>query len=90
MFLVSVSACESNLHKSNQKPCEQSPTNLKLIEAWSQTLMQRELAKKRLAYAEEALDDYAFEMNHIMGPTQYNRVLEKYLSAIHGPVPPPK
>lgn len=52
--------------------------------------MQRELAKKRLAYAEEALDDYAFEMNHIMGPTQYNRVLEKYLSAIHGPVPPPK
>ena len=33
-------------------------------------------------YAQEALDDYAFEITHIIGQTEYDRFLEMYLGAI--------
>ena len=69
-------------HKSYQKPCEQPLGDWELMEVWSQALVQRELARKRLGYAEEAFDDYAFEISHIIGPTQHNQFLEKYLNVI--------
>ena len=69
-------------HKSYQKSCGQPLTDWKLIEVWSQAMIERELARKRLTYAEEAFDDYTFEICHIIRPTQHNQLLEKYLNVI--------
>lgn len=69
-------------HKPYQKPCGQPLTDQELIEMWSQALVQKELAKKSLACAEEAFDDYAFEIIHIIGQAQHDQFLEKYLTVV--------
>ena len=69
-------------HKSYQKPCEPALTDRGLIEVWSQAMIQRELARKTLAYVEEAFDDYVFEIRDIFREAQYNQFLEKYLNVI--------
>ncbi|KIM69109.1 hypothetical protein SCLCIDRAFT_820463 [Scleroderma citrinum Foug A] len=81
---VTSSRSDHGVHSHSQvlKPCEQPLTNLELIELWSRALIQRELARKRLDYAQEALDDYAFEITHIIGQTEYDPFLEMYLGAI--------
>ncbi|KAL4063940.1 hypothetical protein V8B97DRAFT_1843068, partial [Scleroderma yunnanense] len=69
-------------HSQILKLCEQPLTDQELIELWSQALIQRELARKRLTYAEKAFDDYMFEISHIIEPTQHDWFLEKYLGVI--------
>ncbi|KAL4063946.1 hypothetical protein V8B97DRAFT_1876443 [Scleroderma yunnanense] len=64
------------------QPSEQHLTNQKLIELWSQALIQRELARKRMTEVEVAFDHYASEIICIIGQTEYNGFLEMYLNAI--------
>ena len=54
-----------------------------LFDVWSQALLERELAKKRLAETEAALDLYATKITSAIGQAEYERYLSKYLKAIH-------
>ena len=53
------------------------------MELWSWSLVQRELARKRMAEVKAVFDPYALEIICIIRQTEYDRLLEKYLNAIH-------
>ena len=69
-------------HKPHQMPCEQ---HRELIELWSQALIWRELARKRLAEMEAIFDFFAMKIATTIGQTEYEQYHNKYLNTIqHG------
>ncbi|KAL4063941.1 hypothetical protein V8B97DRAFT_2026256 [Scleroderma yunnanense] len=65
-----------------QKPCEKLLMHRELIELWFQALIQRELARKRLAKVEMAFDLYAMKIMHIIRQTEHEWYHDRYLNAI--------